>query len=121
MVGVPIALIVGGHNVHGHDVLLGVPRVEEGDAQRREHAAARLGDDHLCAELVEPLPQVVGLQVAFDLVERGVLARARLNGRLGHRAHFVVDWIKRGLRLLLLLSIGTMIMIMIMMMRRVMH
>ncbi|RMZ98839.1 hypothetical protein BpHYR1_020581 [Brachionus plicatilis] len=51
VIGVPVALAVSGHNVHGDQVLLVQLGIAERDPERREHSASRFGDYHLGAEL----------------------------------------------------------------------
>lgn len=49
-------------HVHQHNVLGAGNQAGEVDLTVREHPAARFGDDHLCSELMEGLPELRVLQ-----------------------------------------------------------
>lgn len=73
-----------GHHVHQQDVLGAGQQPRQADLAVGEHAAARLGDDHLGADVVEGLPQLRVLHAHPDAALQ-VGVRAWRHGRGGGR------------------------------------
>ncbi len=94
VIRITVSLTIRRHDVHRDNILLMLAHAQEWHAQRRKHASTRLGDDHLGAEFVESLPEIISLQVALDLVEFvGIVASRRcahLDARFCHWAHLTM-------------------------------
>ena len=71
VVGVPVPLVVTGHDVQQDEVLAPGLQVDVGEAAADggEHPPARPGDDHLSPELTELVPEILVVQNTFDLVQ----------------------------------------------------
>lgn len=69
VIGVSVPLVVDRHDVHQYCVTALGFEPGEGYPARREHSSAGLRDDHLRAEVVELVPEILGLEVALDVTQ----------------------------------------------------
>lgn len=68
-----IATVVGGHDVHQHDVLGSLVQARQAHLEGRKHPPARLGDNHLGSYGVETVPKLLLVEYDARIVDHAVV------------------------------------------------